>query len=126
VALLVAARVAERRAVEEVLGGHRLPAVDAGIELAAAEHRVAVRLHRQIARLHVQHRFGEADVGAGDERQILVVLLVHRVRDVRRGHVDARAGGDLHGLLEAAHLHADVVADLLAAAEQDAAALRRA
>ena len=68
VALLVAARIAEGRAVEEVLGGHRLAAVDTGVELAAAEHRVAVRPHRQVARLHEQHRFGQAHVGAGDER----------------------------------------------------------
>ena len=123
VALLVTARVPERRAVEEVLGRHRLPAVDAGVELAAAEHRVAVGPHRQVARLHQQHRFGEADVGAGHERQVLVVLLVHRVGHIRRRHVDAGGAGDLDGLRERTDRHRDVVANLLAASQPDAAAL---
>ena len=48
-----------------------------------------------------------------------VVLLVHRVADVRAGDVDARCGPDLNGFLEPADLHGDVLADRLAALEQD-------
>ncbi len=44
--LLMTRSVSERSAIEKVLGGHRLAPVDAGIELAAAEHWVAIRLHR--------------------------------------------------------------------------------
>ncbi len=76
---LVPRRVAEGAAVEEVLGGAGLAAVDARVELAAAEHRVAVRCHRQVAGLHQEHRLGQADVGGGHDRQVLVVLLVHAV-----------------------------------------------
>src|SRR6187200_1279491 len=51
-ALLMSAGVAKRSAVEEVLARHGLAAVDPRVELAAAEHRVAVRLHREVAGLH--------------------------------------------------------------------------
>ena len=89
-ALLVPAGVPERRAIEEILGRHRLAAVDAGIELAAAEHRVAVRLHRQVAGLHLQHGLGKTDIAGRDDWEVAVVLLVHRVADVRLRDVETR------------------------------------
>ena len=119
VALLVAARVAKGGAVEEVLGGHRLAAVDAGVELAAAEHRVAVGPHRQVARLHEQDRVGQPHVGAGDERQVLVILLVDGVADVRPGLVDAADPCDLNRLGQIAELERDVMSDRVGALEQD-------
>ena len=84
-AALVPGGVTERAAVEEVLGGPRLAAVDAGVELAPAEHRVAVRRHGQVAGLHQEHRLGQADVGGGDDREVVVVLLVHAVARRRAG-----------------------------------------
>ncbi len=53
-ALLVTDGVTERRAIEEILRRHGLAAVDARVELAAAEHRVAVRLHGKVAGLDLQ------------------------------------------------------------------------
>ena len=120
-ALLVSHGVAECRAVEEVLRRHRLAAVDPRIELAAAEHRIAVGTHREIAGLNLQDGFRETYVGGRHDRQFPVVLLVDGVRDVGRGDIEPAAAGDLHGLGERADLQAHVVADRLAALEQDAA-----
>ena len=48
---LVTFRIAESRAVKPILRGHGLAAVDPRRKLAAAENRVAVRLHGHKARL---------------------------------------------------------------------------
>ena len=45
---------AKRCAVNPVFVGHHLAAVNAGVEPAAAKHRITVRLRRNIARLHLQ------------------------------------------------------------------------
>ena len=121
VALLMSDGVAERCAVEEVLGRHRLTAVDPRVELAAAEHRVAVRTHGEIAGLDLQDGLRQPHVRGGHDRQRPVVLFVDRVGDVGGGDVDAAASLDLHGFLEPADLHGDVVADRLAALEQNPA-----
>ena len=115
---LVPGGVAERAAVEEVLGRPGLAAVDAGVELASAEHRVAVRGHGEVARLHQQHRLGQADVAGGDDREVLVVLLVHAVADVGPRDLHARPA-DFDRLGEGADLQHDVVADVSPAAEHD-------
>ena len=64
-----------------------LAAVQPRLELAAAEHRVAVRLHRVVAGLQLQQRLGEPDIRAHDDRQILVVSGIDRVGDVGVGRV---------------------------------------
>src|ERR1700730_14244822 len=97
-ALRVPAGVTERGAVEEVLRRHALAAVDARVELAAAEHRVAVRLHGKIAGLDLKHRLSQADIGAHDYGEVAIILLVDDVADVRCGHLELiSAGLDLHG-----------------------------
>ena len=93
-ALLVPAGVTERGAIEEILGRGALAAVDAGLELAAAEHRVAVRLHRKVARLHLQHGLRQADVTCRDDRKVAIVFLVHRMRHVRPRFVQATGRSD--------------------------------
>ena len=65
-ALLVTDRVTKGGAVEEILRRHGLAAVDARVELAAAEHRIAIRLHGEIARLNLQHGLGKANIGGSD------------------------------------------------------------
>ena len=50
---VVARRITESHSVEEVLRRLSLPAVQAGSERAAAEHRVSVRLHRHEAGLEL-------------------------------------------------------------------------
>jgi len=86
-ALLMSDGVAKCGAIKEILGRHGLPAVDSRIELAAAKHRVAIRLHRQIARLNSQEGFRQADIRAHHRRQILVVFLVQRVGNIGLRHV---------------------------------------
>ena len=109
-ALLVARGIAKGGTVEEVLGRHGLAAIDAGVELAAAEHRVAIRLHRQVSRLNLKKRFRKANVGSGDSREVLIILRVDHVRDVGGGHVQCfRACSYLHGLCDSAYRKNDVV-----------------
>ena len=119
-ALLVPGGVAEGAAVEEVLDGPGLAAVDARAELASAEHGVAVRGHGEVARLHQEHRLGEADVGSADDREIAVELLVHAVAHVGPGGVEPPGGGhDLDRLRHVAHRQGDIVADGVSGLEHD-------
>ena len=121
-ALLVPARVTERGAIEEILGRGALAAVDAGLELAAAEHRVAVRLHRKVARLHLQHGLGKAHIPGRDNREVAVVFLVDGMADVGLGDTESRLGCDLNRFVERAHLQDHVLPKLIAPFEQDARA----
>ena len=54
--LLVSNGVAEGRTIKEIFCRHGLPAIDARVELAAAEHRVAVGLHREGSRAESEGR----------------------------------------------------------------------
>ena len=116
---LVPRGVTERAAVEEVFHRPRLAPVDARVELASAEHGVAVRGHGEVARLHQEHGLGQADVAGGDDRQVLVVLLVHLVGHVGLGDVEAFLGGDVDGLRELPDLQGEVLADEVSAAQVD-------
>src|SRR5437762_13037883 len=89
VALLMARCISECSTIEKVLGCHGLAAVNTRIELAAAEHRVAIWLHGQVAGLDLQHRLRKADVCSSDYRQVRIVLIVHCVADVRRCGIDS-------------------------------------
>ena len=53
-ALLMSDGVTERGTIKEIFCGHRLTTVDSRVELAAPEHRVAVRLHRKITGLELK------------------------------------------------------------------------
>jgi hypothetical protein len=64
------------------------PPLMRGGELASLEGRVAVRAHGKVPGLHLEHRLGEADVAGGDDREVVVVLLVDSVADVRSGRVE--------------------------------------
>ena len=77
-ALLVTYGITKGSTIEEILRCHGLPAVDARVELAAAEHGIAVRLHRQIAGLDLQHGLGEADVGGGDDGDVFGYAVGHQ------------------------------------------------
>src|SRR5205823_1766038 len=82
-ALLVTYRVTKGSAIEEVFRSPGLAAVDTRVELAAAKHRVAVRLHWKIAGLDLQHGLGKTNVRRRDDRNIPIVLLIHRIAYVR-------------------------------------------
>ena len=86
-ALLVTYGVTKGSAIEEVLSSARLAAVDTRVELAAAKHRVAVRLHWKIAGLDLQHGLGKTNVRRRDDRNIPIVLLIHRMAYVRCGYL---------------------------------------
>ena len=93
VTLVVAGGITEGHAIEEVLHGGVLATVQARLELAAAEHGVAVGLHWVVAWLQLQQRLGEPDISTHDDGQILVVsgidymgdIGVGRAEDLRRG-----------------------------------------
>ena len=73
------------------------------------------------AGLDLQDGLREPHVRGGHDRQRPVVRFVDRVGDVGSGDVDAGAPLDLHGFLDPADLHGDVVTDRLAALEQNPA-----
>ena len=111
-ALLVTDCVTKSGAVEKILRGHGLAAVNARVELAAAEHRVAIRLHGKIAGLDLQHGLGQTNVCRRDDRDIAIILFVDGVADVRRGHLELLSTClDLHRLRDRAHRQNDVLAD---------------
>jgi hypothetical protein len=116
---LVPGGVTEGSAVEEVLRGPDLAPVDAGAELASPEGRVAVRAHGKVSGLHLEHRLGQADVGAGDDGEVVVVLLVDPVADVGPSDVEGLAAGDFNRLRYLADLEHDVVAEYVSGAELD-------
>src|SRR5207302_8959225 len=62
--------------------------MDAGIELAATKHRITVGFHGQIAGLHLQNRFGQADISPHDDGQGFVIVLVNGVADVGSGGIE--------------------------------------
>ena len=95
-ALLMARSVSKGGTVEEILCRHGLPAVDARVELASAEHWVAVRLHGQIPRLNLQHRFGETNICRRDGGQVFVVFVINHMTDVWGGNVEGFAGHHLY------------------------------
>src|SRR5215831_19521 len=117
---LVAFGVAEFCAIKPVGSGHGLAAIDAGRELAAAEDSVAVRLHRDEARLQLEQGLSESNVGPHHGRHFLVVSLADGVCDGRVLGVDLDRGGfDLDTLRDGADLKLHVLAHGLAAAQHD-------
>ena len=121
VRLLVAFGKAERRAIEEVLRGHRLAAVDPRVELAALEHRIAVRRHRGVSGLEQQERLRQADVPAHDYGKVLVVLLVNGVSQVALLGGDHFRGGDhLYRLRDVTEFEGGVLTENLTADQDDA------
>ena len=124
-ALLMSYGVAERRPIEEVLRSHGLPAVDAGVELAAAEHGIPVRPHREVPRLDLQERLGEANVGGGNDGKVLIVLFVYRMAHVGRSDVQFfRFGLHLDRFGHRADSQRDVLANGFGAHRLDTGAKR--
>ena len=122
-ALVVAGSVAEGDAVEEVLHGGFLAAVQPRLKLAAAKHRIAIGLHRVVAGLQLQQRFGQADVGTHDDRQIAVVVRVDRMGHISVGRVeDFRRSHDGDLVRQRPELHHDVLPEDLAANQTNAGA----
>ncbi len=125
-ALLVTHGVTKGGAIEKILRSHGLAAVDARIELAATKHRVAIRLHGEIARLDLQHGLGETNIRCGDYRDITIILFVHGVTDVRCGHLELLSTRlDLYRLRDRAHRQNDILADGFCPLEQDPRIHRR-
>ena len=77
---LMTFRVSEGGAIKPVFSGHGLTTVDSGSKLAAAENRIAIRLHGHKAGLQLQQRLGQTDVRSHHRRKIAIVGLADRVR----------------------------------------------
>src|SRR5882762_1408913 len=77
---LVTFRITEGRAVKPIFSGHRLAAVDPRRKLAAAEDRVAIRLHWHKARLQLQQGLGKTNVSPRHPRKIAIVGGTNRMR----------------------------------------------
>ena len=117
--LLVSDGITEGCAIKEILCGHRLPAINAGVELAAAEHWVAVWLHGKIAGLNLKDSLRQANIRRSNGRNILIVLLVDDVADIGSGDVQFRTGSHLDRLGDRADGQSDVFADRLCTLQSD-------
>ncbi len=121
VAVLVPRSITKGNAIEVVLRGEGLTAVDARAELAAAEHRIAIRPHGRVAGLDLQQRLRQANIRACNDWQIPVIGVAYRIPHIRLfGVHHFRRGVDFHLFGDRAKLQPEIDAVSLPADKLDA------